>query len=81
MARKKISQADARRYRKERDAARELVNTLFVSSGRHIGSQPGTHELTLARIRTARTLGYTVLAIPSITSDELIFRAVKPREL
>lgn len=82
MSYRKISQADARRYKKERDEARgtlsQFVRRGAVSSwpGTHIGSQTG-HEHTLIRLRTARLLGHAVFVVPD---DEinLKFYALKP---
>ncbi len=85
MARKKISQTDARRYRKERDEARDALRAYttrgtYQSPGTHLGGLLSVNEITMARLRTARSLGYGVFTTPNQGDNRLDFYAVKPGE-
>ena len=85
MARKKISQADARRYRKERDALQEKLDVLLrkgaqTYAGTDLGGLINVNDVTMANLRTARRLNFALFAIPKDMTDEINFRAVRPGE-
>jgi hypothetical protein len=72
---KKISQAAARQFRKDRDEALKLLAKL-KSSYSH--DYPGVHpqamtpnDVTMAKVNTARRLGYSVVAVPNGNNLEL----------
>lgn len=86
MSSRKISQFDARRFRKERDDARERIEAMIrrgrtAYGGTHIGGQTNVSELTIARLRTAKQLGYALFVTVSDDADRVDFRAMKPGEL
>lgn len=85
MANRKISQSDARRYRKECDEAKAHIDAILrrgrsAYGGTHIGGNSGEPPITMARLRTAKQLGYALFAIPSDSEDRIDFRAMKPGE-
>lgn len=85
MSRKKISQSDAHCFRKERDDARERVDGLLrrgraTYGGVHIGGQTAIPDVTMARLRTAKQLGYAVFVVASDSEERIDFRAMKPGE-
>jgi hypothetical protein len=78
---KKISQREARETRKELASLKLVMARVFESyrgdwPGTHLGSQT-VHEVTIARIKTARLLGFAVIAVPA-DGDKLNFYAGKP---
>ncbi len=77
---KKISQREARQTRKELTDLKQKIALMFECyrsdwPGWHIGSQ-AVHELTTARIKTARLLGFAVIAVPA-DGDKINFYAGK----
>jgi hypothetical protein len=79
---KKISQRDARQTRKELSDLKQKMERMFESfrsdwPGVHIGGQSPTHEAVMARIKTARTLGFAVIVVPA-DGDRINFYAGKP---
>jgi hypothetical protein len=81
--RKKISQADARRLRAERDEAREALRKFTARgtcayAGVDLSGITGINAVTMANLRTARKLGFALFTIPSEDKDAIYFRAVKP---
>lgn len=85
MASRKISQSDARRYRRERDEAKARIDNLLrrgrsTWGGTHIGGNTGMSSITMARLRTAKQLGYALFVVASDSEDCVDFRAMKPGE-
>lgn len=85
MSSRKISQVDARRFRKERDEARERVNGLLrrgarTYGGTHIGGEIGITGASMDRLRTAKQLGYAVFVAVHDSENRIDFRAMKPGE-
>lgn len=83
MAYKTISQADARRYRKQRDEAREKLDGLLRrGTNQYCGIDlqvwgPFGAEL-LRMVTTAKRLGFAVFVTPSNEEGKLQFRAARP---
>lgn len=86
MSRKKISQTDARRFLNERNDARDRLDAILRRGrsqygGAHIGGQTNMPEVNMARLRTAKQLGYAVFVAVADDADRIDFRAMKPGEL
>ena len=80
---RKISQVDARRFRLERDEAREALRNFIKRGGMYfVGTEIVRASITnfdveRAKLRTARLLEYTLFV--TIDNDgQFVFRAVKP---
>lgn len=83
--RKKISQDDARRFRKERDEAVSKLQSLqnrgsYTYAGTDLGSLVNINSVTMANLRTARRLNFSLWAIPDWSKDEINFRAFRAGE-
>lgn len=79
MPSKKISQREARQYKKRVTELEAERQRFFASSwpGKSIGTVCVTNtEVNIAR--TARTLGFGVVAVPADDKDQLRVFAVKP---
>lgn len=82
MSYKHISQLEARKLRAERDKLKDLLRELLRGAsdefaGTSIGTQTGVHDVTMARLRTAKRLGYAVFVVPGDNESHIDFRALK----